>query len=74
MERDSVTISDRAAAHIAGALSCEPPGSMLRVSVSGGGCSGFRYEFSFDRQAADSDLLILHKGAKILIDPSHSLT
>ena len=41
---EPVTVTDRAAAHILKALATEAAGSMLRVSVNGGGCSGFQYE------------------------------
>ena len=42
---ESVTISERAARRIGEILKGEPAGSMLRVSVEGGGCSGFQYKF-----------------------------
>ena len=45
---ESVTISERAARRIGEILKDEPAGSMLRVSVEGGGCSGFQYKFGFD--------------------------
>ncbi len=43
-------------------------GMMLRVSVSGGGCSGFRYGFAFDDSQKDDDRLVERDGARILID------
>jgi iron-sulfur cluster assembly accessory protein len=46
----------------------EPPGTMLRVSVEGGGCSGFQYRFDVDRARADNDLVIKREGATVLID------
>ena len=42
---------------------------MLRVSVEGGGCSGFQYKFDMDRTRAADDLVISREGAVILIDP-----
>ena len=42
---------------------------MLRVFVSGGGCSGFQYGFTFDEQAQDGDTEIENQGVKLLIDP-----
>ena len=42
---------------------------MLRVSVEGGGCSGFQYKFDMDRAKADDDLVIARDGATVLIDP-----
>jgi iron-sulfur cluster insertion protein len=43
-------------------------GRMLRISVSGGGCSGFQYGFTFDEDRVDGDVLIERDGARILID------
>ncbi len=40
----------------------------LRVFVTGGGCSGFQYGFSFDEQQKDNDMLIEQGGVKVLID------
>jgi iron-sulfur cluster assembly accessory protein len=42
---------------------------MLRVSVEGGGCSGFQYKFDMDRAQASDDVLIRRDGAAVLIDP-----
>ncbi|WP_018184466.1 iron-sulfur cluster insertion protein ErpA [Kaistia granuli] len=63
-----VTLSDRAAKRIARILSKEPSGTALRVSVSGGGCSGFQYGFDLDTTRADDDLVIERDGALVLID------
>ena len=46
----------------------EAPGAMLRVSVAGGGCSGFQYVFDIDRQKAPDDIVIERDGATVLID------
>jgi iron-sulfur cluster assembly accessory protein len=42
---------------------------MLRVSVEGGGCSGFQYKFDMDREKADDDIVIERNAAVVLIDP-----
>ena len=63
-----ITISDRAAKRVADILSGEDNGTMLRVSVSGGGCSGFQYGFSLDDTRADDDLVLEKAGATVLID------
>ena len=42
---------------------------MLRVSVEGGGCSGFQYKFDIDRAAAADDLVIEREGAIVVVDP-----
>jgi iron-sulfur cluster assembly accessory protein len=65
----SVTVSERAARRIGDILKGEPSGTMLRVSVEGGGCSGFQYKFDMDRTKAADDLVISRDGAVILIDP-----
>lgn len=64
-----VTVSERAANRIAQILSGEPEGTMLRVSVEGGGCSGFQYKFDMEREKADDDLVIERNSAVVLIDP-----
>lgn len=69
MTTGNVTVSDRAAKKIAAILQKEPEGSMLRVSVEGGGCSGFQYKFDVERDRADDDLVLEKNNAKVLIDP-----
>jgi iron-sulfur cluster assembly accessory protein len=64
----SVTISGRAARRIGEILKGEAAGAMLRVSVEGGGCSGFQYKFDVDRAKADDDIVIDRDGAVVLID------
>lgn len=70
---DAVTVSDGAAKRIGEILAAEPGPVMLRVSVSGGGCSGFQYGFTLDDTQGDDDLVIEKAGATVLID-SMSLT
>lgn len=41
----------------------------LRVFVSGGGCSGFQYGFTFDEVANDDDTVLIKNGVHLLIDP-----
>ena len=65
----NITVSERAAKRIGEILKTEPPGTMLRVSVEGGGCSGFQYKFDMERAKADDDLDISRDGATVLIDP-----
>jgi iron-sulfur cluster assembly accessory protein len=65
----SVTVSERAAKRIGEILQGEPAGTMLRVSVEGGGCSGFQYKFDMDQAKAADDLVIAREGAVVLIDP-----
>jgi iron-sulfur cluster insertion protein len=42
---------------------------MLRVFISGGGCSGFQYGFTFDEKTTDGDTVIERGGVKLLVDP-----
>ena len=64
-----VTLSDRAARRIADILSAETKPTALRVAVTGGGCSGFQYNFALDGAQLDEDLVVEKGGAKVLIDP-----
>ena len=41
----------------------------LRVFVTGGGCSGFQYGFSFEEDVQEDDTVIENKGARLLVDP-----
>ncbi len=65
---DDITLTERAARRIGEILGREPAGSMLRVSVEGGGCSGFQYKFDIDRSQATDDLVIRRDGATVLVD------
>lgn len=62
-----VRVTDRAAQRIAQILKSEAAGATLRVSVKGGGCSGFQYAFDIDQPAAD-DLTVSRDGVTVLID------
>jgi iron-sulfur cluster assembly accessory protein len=64
-----VTVSERAARRIGEILTAEAPGTMLRVSVEGGGCSGFQYRFDMERSQAPDDVVISRNGATVMIDP-----
>ena len=64
-----VTVSARAARRIAAILAAEPAPAMLRLAVTGGGCSGFQYNFAIDEIRLDDDLVLERDGARILIDP-----
>lgn len=64
----AVSISDRAARRIGEILKSEGNGAMLRISVEGGGCSGFQYKFDIDRARASDDLVIERDEAVVLVD------
>jgi iron-sulfur cluster assembly accessory protein len=65
----AVTVSARAARRIAEILKAEPDPVMLRLAVTGGGCSGFQYNFTLDDSRQDDDLVIERDGATVLVDP-----
>ncbi|HJY19102.1 MAG TPA: iron-sulfur cluster insertion protein ErpA [Xanthobacteraceae bacterium] len=66
---DNVVVTERAARKIGEILGREPAGTMLRVSVEGGGCSGFQYKFDTEKSRADDDVVIEKGSATVLIDP-----
>jgi iron-sulfur cluster assembly accessory protein len=65
---DGITVSVRAAQRIGEILKQEAPGTMLRLSVEGGGCSGFQYKFDMDRNQASDDTLVRRDNAVVLVD------
>ncbi len=66
---NDVCLTERAARRIGRILAKEPQGTVLRISVAGGGCSGFQYEYNLVREAPTSDDLVLQKdAATVLID------
>ena len=64
----TVTVTENAARRIAAIVAHEAPGTLLRVSVSGGGCSGFQYHFDLARQTEPDDLLIERDGVTVAVD------
>jgi iron-sulfur cluster assembly accessory protein len=69
MDAATFTVTDRAAQRIAQILKSEAPESVLRVSVEGGGCSGFQYRFEIERGGTAEDLTIENGGATVVVDP-----
>lgn len=47
----------------------ENPNLKLRVYITGGGCSGFQYGFTFDEKVNDGDLTIENAGVSLVVDP-----
>ena len=65
----TVVLTDRAAKRVARILSKEPEGTVLRISVAGGGCSGFQYEYNLVQEIpANDDTVLAKNGATVLID------
>lgn len=69
MTEDSITLTESAARRISEIAAGEPRNKLLRVSVEGGGCSGFQYKFDLVPESEPDDLVIERDGAKVLIDP-----
>ena len=52
-----IKFTDNAINQINHLLSSKEKGSFFRIAIKGGGCSGFQYDFSFDKQPSDDDLV-----------------
>jgi iron-sulfur cluster assembly accessory protein len=65
---EAITITERAARRIGDILRTEETGAMLRLSVQGGGCSGFQYKFDVDRAQGSDDVTIVRDGVTVLVD------
>ncbi|GJE33382.1 HesB/IscA family protein [Methylobacterium oxalidis] len=63
-----ITLTPRAAKRINEIMGTEPPGSSLRISVNGGGCSGFSYAFDVAQAREADDIVIERDGATVLVD------
>lgn len=65
-----IVFTDAAAQKVAQLIQEEDnPELMLRVFISGGGCSGFQYGFTFDDAVEDGDSSISNQGVTLLVDP-----
>ena len=69
LERPQVTVTDAAIVRIAKILVSEADRDALRISVTGGGCSGFQYGFTFDEAVNEGDTVIEKGGVTLLVDP-----
>ncbi|HEY0919273.1 HesB/IscA family protein [Devosia sp.] len=66
---NDIVLTDRAARKISRILARQPAGTVLRITVSGGGCSGFQYEYKLVQEVpAADDLVLSGDGATVLID------
>jgi iron-sulfur cluster insertion protein len=69
IEERHVVLTERALRRIAILKEEEQAGTaMLRIAVSGGGCSGFQYGFSFDNVRNDDDLVFERDGVGVVVD------
>ena len=65
----AVTLSEKAAKHVAGFLAKRGKGYGLRVGVRTSGCSGMAYKLEFVDEAGDEDLVFESHGIKVVVDP-----
>jgi iron-sulfur cluster assembly accessory protein len=65
----NVKLTDRAGKRIAEIAAAEAAASALRISVEGGGCSGFQYKFEMVGKAEADDVEVAASGGRVLIDP-----
>ncbi len=63
-----LSLSANAVKRVDALLSDEAEGTMLRVAVSGGGCSGFQYGFSFDARRNQDDEIVEQDGITVVVD------
>ncbi|MEQ8232943.1 MAG: iron-sulfur cluster insertion protein ErpA [Gammaproteobacteria bacterium] len=67
---DPLTFTDSAALKVRELIDEEGDETlMLRVFISGGGCSGFQYGFTFDQNENDGDTIVVNQGVRLLVDP-----
>ena len=65
-----IVFTDAAASKVGELIQEEAnPELMLRVFISGGGCSGFQYGFTFDEKVEDGDSQVQNQGVTLVIDP-----
>jgi len=65
----AVTVSASAAHRINTITEGETDNKLLRISVEGGGCSGFQYKFDLVASSEPDDLIVERDGATVLVDP-----
>ena len=66
----SLVFTDAAADKVSDLIAQEENDELkLRVFISGGGCSGFQYGFTFDEEIQEGDVDIENQGVKLLVDP-----
>jgi len=66
---DPIIFSDSAAKKVGSLIAEEGNDNLkLRVYISGGGCSGFQYGFTFDEEVAEDDTQVVNDGVTVLVD------
>ena len=69
MEPDVITLSTSAAARVATIAAKQAKPAILRLSVEGGGCSGFQYQFGLSEGAEAGDVVSETDGVRLVVDP-----
>ncbi len=68
--KDALTFTDAAARKVMELIMEERnPELKLRVYISGGGCSGFQYGFTFDENSDEDDIAVTNDGVTLVVDP-----
>jgi iron-sulfur cluster assembly protein len=69
----SVTLTEKAASEVKKIITDQnlPDGTVLRVGVQGGGCSGFSYSLGFDTSTSDRDRIVETYGIKLAVDKKY---
>ena len=69
MSEESIIFTETAATKVSELIAEENnPDLKLRVYVTGGGCSGFQYGFTFDEEVNEDDTLLIKNGVTVLVD------
>jgi len=70
LSTEAVIFTDAAAMKVGSLITEEESPSLhLRVYVTGGGCAGFQYGFSFDENKDESDTEVVKRGVRLIVDP-----
>lgn len=64
-----IALTAAAAARVAAIAARQGKPAILRLSVEGGGCSGFQYQFALAESVADDDIVTREEGATLVVDP-----
>ena len=66
---EEITLMPNAAKRVAAIANKQGQAAILRLSVEGGGCSGFQYRFGLAESIDDDDIITQESGVKLVVDP-----
>ena len=70
IDKAEIDFTDEAASKVSAMISGEKNDQLkLRVYITGGGCSGFSYGFTFDEESKEGDSIVINNGVKLVVDP-----